>query len=74
MNFIKIAGVLKKTSTSRSTLLRWLKEPEIGFPQPVKLGGINYWIDEQIEAWMQTQAEAAQRAAVELQQQVGGAA
>ena len=53
---------------SPATLARWQKDPEIGMPQPVKIGLKLYWRESDLCAWLQkkqAEADAAAEAARE---------
>jgi predicted DNA-binding transcriptional regulator AlpA len=38
---------------SDMTLWRWLHEPALKFPQPIKIQGRRYWRENEIAAWLQ---------------------
>ena len=44
------------------TIWRWLHDPDLGFPQPVKIQRLNYWRLCDLEAWERAQAEKSARA------------
>ncbi|WP_287965327.1 AlpA family phage regulatory protein [Diaphorobacter sp.] len=66
---MKLPEVLQRGKVSRSALLRWLDQPEIGFPQPVKIGRGIFWIDTQVDAWFSRQAESSAAATAAAQAQ-----
>jgi len=36
---------------SDMALWRWLRNPKLGFPRPIKINGRNYWRLDELEAW-----------------------
>ena len=60
MQFLSVKEVLEKIGVSRATLYRWIDDKELGFPQPAKLRQRIFWDSQQLEKWMQAQAQAAQ--------------
>ena len=44
---------------SNVTLWRWVLDPDLSFPKPIKISGRNYFRADQIDAWIEEQAEAA---------------
>ena len=44
---------------SEVTLWRWLKDEALRFPQPIKISGRNYFRADEIEEFIQRQAERA---------------
>lgn len=50
MKSIKQVRVEQKLDVSRSTLLRLIKRGE--FPQPTKIGANNFWLEEEVDAWL----------------------
>lgn len=45
-----IAETLRRTGTGRTTLLKLVRERK--FPQPVKVGGVNMWLESEVEDWI----------------------
>ena len=43
---------------SDMTLWRWGTRPELAFPKPIYIGRRRYWRAADIDAWMQSRAEA----------------
>ena len=60
MQFLSVKEVLEKIGVSRATLYRWIDDKELGFPQPAKLRKRIFWDSQQLEKWMQAQAQAAE--------------
>jgi predicted DNA-binding transcriptional regulator AlpA len=42
------------------TVWRWLRDPYLGFPQPIYLGKRRYWRLADLEAWERSRAAASQ--------------
>ena len=40
---------------SEVTRWRWVRDPGMKFPQPIKISGRNYFRGDEIDAWIQTQ-------------------
>jgi predicted DNA-binding transcriptional regulator AlpA len=46
------ADIRRRYPVSDVTILRWIKDPEVGFPKPVKLSkgrGRNFWIEKELD-------------------------
>jgi hypothetical protein len=37
------------------TLWRWLRNEQLGFPQPIRINGRRFWSEEALSAWERTQ-------------------
>ncbi len=46
-------GVQARTKLKKSTIYLYIRTH--GFPKPVKVGSRSYWIESEVEAWMQAQ-------------------
>lgn len=44
---------------SHVSLWRWVKDPDLGFPKPIKINRLNYFKLADLEAWEAAQLEAA---------------
>ena len=44
---------------SNVTLWRWVRDPGLNFPKPIKISRRNYFRADEIDAWIEAQAEAA---------------
>ena len=44
---------------SEVTLWRWINDPELGFPKPIKIRGQNHFNGAAIDRWIESQTEAA---------------
>ncbi|HDR28858.1 MAG TPA: DNA-binding protein [Rhodovulum sp.] len=42
------------------TIWRWVRDPNLGFPQPIKINRHNFWRLADLEAWEAAQAEKSQ--------------
>lgn len=40
------------------TFWRWLNNPSLDFPKPVKISNRNYWREAELLAWLDARAEA----------------
>lgn len=60
--FLPARKVLDRYGISDMTLWRWLRDENMGFPQPTYLGRYRYWRIAEIEAW-EAEQEARGRAA-----------
>lgn len=59
MQFLTTKEVMEKTRASRSTVNRWVKDREQGFPLPAKIGRRTLWVESQLDEWIErTQAQA----------------
>ncbi len=41
---------------SRMCIWRWLHNPKVNFPQPIKISGRNYWRRRDVRHWCEKQA------------------
>ncbi len=44
---------------SEITLWRWINNPNLNFPRPTKISGRRYFRSDEMDAWIEAQAEAA---------------
>ncbi len=44
---------------SEITLWRWINNPDLSFPRPIKISGRRYFRSDEMDAWIEAQAEAA---------------
>ena len=42
------------------TLHRRMNDPDLDFPKPKKMAGMNYWLQSEIERWIAKQMAAAE--------------
>lgn len=56
--YLPARHVRKRYRVSDMTIWRWLRDEQMGFPQPVYLGRCRYWRIADIEAWEASQAAA----------------
>lgn len=60
--FLTGPQVQQRYQRTHVTIWRWLHDPDLGFPQPVKIQRLNYWRLSDLEAWERAQAEKSARA------------
>ncbi len=51
--------VQDRYGVSDMTLHRWLRQPELAFPKPLKINRRNYWSLHELEAWERKRAAAS---------------
>jgi len=54
--FLTGPQVQARYNRSHVTIWRWVRDPALGFPQPIQINRLNYWRLVDLEAW-----EAAQQ-------------
>ncbi len=59
--FLTGPQVQQRYQRSHVTVWRWLQDPALSFPQPVKIQRLNYWRLSDLEAWERAQAEKTAR-------------
>jgi excisionase family DNA binding protein len=53
MRFIKIAEVCELTGVSPSSIKRWVRDPEMKFPKPIRLGHRDRaWEEDEVLEWL----------------------
>jgi len=59
MKWLKLDGLIEKTSLSRASIYRRMDANDL--PKPVQIKGldVNLWIEEEIDAWMEATVEKA---------------
>jgi predicted DNA-binding transcriptional regulator AlpA len=55
--FLTGPQVQARFQKSHVTIWRWIRDAELGFPQPIKINRLNYWRLSDLEAWEAAQAE-----------------
>ncbi len=53
--------VREKLDISHITLWRRINDPKLGFPQPLKINGRNFFLEEEILEWVERQKEDDRR-------------
>ncbi len=53
----------RRYGVSPMTVWRWQQDPDLGFPQPLKIMRRNYWHAAEIEQWERARARASRSAA-----------
>lgn len=51
MKFLSCTDVQKKYGISRSTSYRWVDDPQVRFPAPLKIGRRILWREEDLDAF-----------------------
>ncbi len=49
------AHIRKQLDISHITLWRRIRDPKLGFPQPIKINGRNFFHEEEINEWVERQ-------------------
>jgi len=52
-------GVQNRYGISHVTLWRWVNDPALGFPKPLKINRLNYWRTADLEAWEASRMKGA---------------
>lgn len=61
-DLLPAAKVLKRYSVSDMTLFRWLADPKLGFPQPIRTNARRYWRVGDLQAFEASRASAMEAA------------
>jgi predicted DNA-binding transcriptional regulator AlpA len=48
---------------SDMSLWRWLNDPVLNFPKPIRIGKRRYWREAELAAWLDAQADKSREAA-----------
>ena len=59
--FLPARQVWKRYGVSSMTLWRWLKNTELKFPQPMRIGRLRYWRVSDLVEWERSAARARGR-------------
>lgn len=59
---------------SDMSLWRWLSNPELGFPRPIYIANRRYFYADEIEAWLERQADEQRQAERTAEAEAGEAA
>ena len=54
--FLTGPQVQERYQKSHVTVWRWIRDPDLAFPQPMKINRLNYWRLSDLEAWEAAQA------------------
>jgi predicted DNA-binding transcriptional regulator AlpA len=57
--FLTGPQVQARYSKSHVSIWRWMNDPDLGFPKPVKINRLNYWKLSDLEAFEAAKMEAA---------------
>ena len=61
-DLLPAAHLLARYRVSDMTLFRWLKDPKLGFPQPIRINGRRYWRLTDLQAFEARQASKQEAA------------
>ena len=56
-HLVKVDYICKRLSISRATVYRLMKQADNPFPAPIKIGKSSLWVWNEVEAWVQRQAD-----------------
>lgn len=54
--FLTGPQVRERYQKSHVTIWRWVRDPDLNFPQPIQINRLNYWRLADLEAWEAAQA------------------
>lgn len=54
--FLTGPQVRDRYQRSHVTIWRWVRDPDLNFPQPIQINRLNYWRLADLEAWEAAQA------------------
>jgi predicted DNA-binding transcriptional regulator AlpA len=54
--FLTGPQVQRRYQKSHVTIWRWMRDPALGFPEPIRINGRNLWRLVDLEAWESAQA------------------
>jgi predicted DNA-binding transcriptional regulator AlpA len=57
--FLTGPQVQSRYQRSHVSIWRWMNDPALGFPAPIKINRLNYWKVADLEAWEAKQGEHA---------------
>jgi predicted DNA-binding transcriptional regulator AlpA len=57
--YLPAAAVRSRYSISDMSLWRWLRDPKLGFPRPMRINGRRFWKLAALEAWDKSHEEEA---------------
>ncbi|WP_419828926.1 helix-turn-helix transcriptional regulator [Methylobacterium sp.] len=55
-DMLPAAQVMARYQVSDMTIFRWLADPKLGFPQPIRINGRRYWRLAELQAFEARQA------------------
>jgi predicted DNA-binding transcriptional regulator AlpA len=55
--FLTGPQVQARYQKSHVTLWRWVRDPDMSFPRPIKINRLNFWRLAELESWENAQAE-----------------
>ena len=57
--YLPAAAVRSRYGVSDMSLWRWLRDPKLGFPRPMRINGRRFWKLLALEAWDKSREEEA---------------
>lgn len=57
--YLPAAAVRSRYGVSDMSLWRWLRDPRLGFPRPMRINGRQFWKLASLEAWDRSREEEA---------------
>jgi hypothetical protein len=48
---LRSGAVCERYSITKRTLVRWVADPHLGFPQPLEINGIHYYEESELDAF-----------------------
>jgi predicted DNA-binding transcriptional regulator AlpA len=58
-DFVGSARLCSLLNRSTQTIYRWCKNPELGFPQPIRINNHRYWRRQEILEFMMSKRKTA---------------
>lgn len=58
-SFLTGPQVQARYQKSHVTIWRWIRDPELAFPQPMKINRLNYWRLSDLVAWEEKKTDTA---------------
>lgn len=55
-NYISLRSICQRYDVTRMTIHRWMKRPDMGFPQPLTINGRSYFKADEIARWERLRA------------------
>ncbi len=57
VEFLTGPQVRERYQKSHVTMWRWVRDPALNFPQPIKINRLNYWRLADLESWENAQVD-----------------
>ena len=55
-DYLPARQVMDRYKITRTTLWRWVKNPDLGFPDPIEINSRRYWPESALTAWERDRA------------------